>query len=87
MSENFDDTFNVTFSGVTGKEIARFMRRHKCTIRDLAKRIGVTMESIRKARMKGLSFLGALDYWNGITNTGSKLPPRYRAMLAIHQSL
>lgn len=40
---------------MTGKEIAALMRQHKVTIKDLAKRMGVTEKRIKEVRKDGLS--------------------------------
>lgn len=70
----------ITLNGVTGAEIVRFMRANKVTIRELKARMEIALKAIRKVRVQGTDFYGALDYWNGITGQ-KQLTPRLRAML------
>lgn len=56
----------------------RLMRRHKVTIRGLAKRMNVTMKAIRKARNEGLRGPAVLDYQEGVLG---EFTPRLRACL------
>jgi len=48
---------------MTGKEITALMRRHKVTIRQLSRRMGITQKRIREARAAGLADAAAARDW------------------------
>ena len=48
---------------MTGKELATLMRRHKVTIRELARRIQITQKSVRQRRETGLTDPGLARDW------------------------
>ena len=39
---------------MTGKEISSLMRKHRCTMRDLKARTGITLKRIRYVRQHGV---------------------------------
>ena len=54
-----------------GLIIQKLMRRHKMTIRTLAKRMNITMKRVREVRDKGVEGnCMCLDWVEGITGTG-----------------
>tara|TARA_R100000808_G_C2151951_1_gene161188 strand:- start:4315 stop:4713 length:399 start_codon:yes stop_codon:yes gene_type:complete len=56
--------------GFTGREVIKLMRKHDCTIRDLAKRMSITIKRIREVRRDGLACpLSARDWLEAITGT------------------
>jgi transcriptional regulator with XRE-family HTH domain len=52
---------------MTGNELKTLMRRHKMTIRDLAKRTQITQQRIRLRRETGLDPETARDWIQAIT--------------------
>lgn len=52
---------------MTGKELCTLMRKHKVTIRELAKRIGVPMKRVRFRREHGMDRTLARDWIQAIT--------------------
>ena len=55
---------------ITGKAVATLMRRHRCTIRELKARMGITMKRIREIRNGiGLTLDAARDWAQAITGT------------------
>ncbi len=56
---------------LTGPEIVKLMNRHKITIRDLAKRMNITMKRVRQVRAFGVEGEWyVLDWQEAITGTG-----------------
>lgn len=56
---------------LTGPEIVKLMNRHKITIRDLAKRMNITMKRVRQVRALGVEGQWyVLDWQEAITGTG-----------------
>ncbi|MCY2965063.1 MAG: hypothetical protein NT069_15750 [Planctomycetota bacterium] len=72
--------------GMTGAQFRQLMRAHRCTIRELARRAGVPMESVRRMRADGIGFLGSLDYWQAITGA-QELDARRRAQFRQYRRL
>ena len=55
-------------TGLEGMEVKRLMRVNKVTIRELSKRLGITMKRIRQVRELGLDDRGTMrDWFQGIT--------------------
>ena len=52
---------------MTGKELITMMRRHKVTIRELARRIQITQKRVRMRRDIGLDAETARDWIQAIT--------------------
>lgn len=48
---------------MTGKELCSLMRKHKVTIKELAKRTQITMKRIREVRAEGLKDEDAIRDW------------------------
>ena len=48
---------------LTGKQLSTLMRRHRVTIRELSKRMGITMKRIREVRRDGLDNPGVVRDW------------------------
>ena len=63
---------------VSGQEIQSTMRRHNVTIRELARRMKVSMRAVREARNAGRELPVALDYLEAITG---EFTPAMRARL------
>ena len=64
---------------MTGKELATLMRRHKVTIRELARRTQMTQQRIRLRRETGLDPEAARDWIQAIT--GADPGPQTRGEL------
>ena len=77
--KDIDGWFDATFT-LTGPEIISLMRKHKRTIKDLSKEMGITMKRIREVRnSEGDPVLvghTAIDWIQHITGS---VPPRARA--------
>lgn len=62
-----------------GRFIVRLMRQHHVTIRDLAKRMRITMKRVREVRANGVCGpCMCLDWYQALTQTGifsTKVPP------------
>ncbi len=52
---------------LTGKSVARLMRRERVTIRELAARMGLTLKAIRHGRNNGVRGHGVADWVEAIT--------------------
>ncbi len=64
---------------ISGKELCGLMRRHRVTIRELARRTGFPQTKIRQRRTTGITrTLAALDWIEAITG---EFTPRMRAIL------
>lgn len=76
---NLTERFNRDFA-MTGNEVARLMRRHGVTIRELKARTGFTMKRIREICNAGervsLAGVKAMDWHEAITG---EVPPRMMA--------
>ena len=66
---------------ITGPELCRLMRTNCVTMRDLKKRTGFTLKTIRDRRERGLRGHSAIDWTEAITGT---LTPRMKAALRSH---
>lgn len=62
----------------SGPEIVSLMRSHKCTVRQLRDRTGLTLRTIRGIRERGVNGYSALDMVEAITGS---LTPRMKAAL------
>lgn len=59
-----------SLSTLTGKQVVSLMRKHKVTIRDLAKRAGATQIRVRQIREQGVKGYCDVTSWLGfITGT------------------
>lgn len=69
----------VPAASLSGKEVARLMRRHHRTIASLAFRLGTTQKRIRQARQRGLDDpLAVRDWIEAITGVDpGPIPARY----------
>jgi uncharacterized protein YdbL (DUF1318 family) len=66
--------------------LTSLMRRHKVTIRDLSKRMDVTMKDIRRIRAKKrVSYCTYCDYHQGVTGENVFNYNRYQAIQAQFQ--
>jgi hypothetical protein len=61
---------------LSGREIASLMRRHKKTIRGIAKAHNITLKRIREVRAKGVEGFFAEDWTFMITGEWPRLTPR-----------
>lgn len=62
---------NAEHPSLPGRYIQRLMRRHHLTIRDLAKRMNITMKRVRTVRDEGIKGrCMCLDWYEAITQTG-----------------
>ena len=66
------------FPGLTGKQICQLMRKHNVTIKELSKRMQITMKRVRFVRETGLVFPFSLD-WQQMITGAAELTPRERA--------
>lgn len=66
---------NLTLSAA---EICKLMRKHNCTIRQLAERTQISQKRIRQVRSRGISGLAVLDWQQAITG---EFTARMRAQL------
>lgn len=48
---------------LSGSEIRGLMRKHRITIRELARRTGITMKRIRQVRERGIDQAAAVRDW------------------------
>lgn len=62
----------------TGSEVCAMMRRHRVTIRELARKTGLPLRTIRKFRELGVRGYSVLDMHEAIAG---ELSPRLRAAL------
>lgn len=54
-----------------GRYIMKLMRRHRITIKSLAKRMNITQKRVRQVRKEGVcGSCMCLDWFEGITGTG-----------------
>jgi transcriptional regulator with XRE-family HTH domain len=69
-------------SPLTATTLKQLMRKHRVTIRELSRRMGITQRTIRAARNGNLSLglLASFDWWQAITGA-AELTPRMRAQL------
>jgi len=63
---------------LSGRDLCRLMRRHRVTIRDLARRTGITQKRIREIRRSQLTGLAVHDWIEAITG---EFTPRMRAQM------
>jgi hypothetical protein len=57
------ERFPVEGGKMSGEDVTRLMRKHNVTIRELAKRTGITMKRIREVRVSGLEDRLAIRDW------------------------
>lgn len=57
------ERFPVEGGKMSGEDVTRLMRKHNVTIRELAKRAGITMKRIREVRASGLEDRLAIRDW------------------------
>ena len=63
---------------MTGKQICQLMRKHNVTIKELSKRMQITMKRVRFRREIGIAYPASLDWQQAITGA-AELTPRERA--------
>lgn len=56
---------------ITGRDLCALMRRHKVTIRELAKRLGLPMKRVRLRRETGVAGTTAIDWHEAITGNAT----------------
>jgi hypothetical protein len=75
--ERKDETMTTN----TRFDLAKLMRAHKVTIRELARRTGFTMKRIREIRaMDRVDYLTSCDLTQAVTGVNVFSLPRYHAM-------
>ena len=68
---------------ITGRQIVSLMRKHRVTIRELARRMQITLKRIRQVREKGLDDPGfARDWIEHITGTDPGPYPNVESILS-----
>ena len=75
-ARRIDHAATISPPRLRGRTLTRLMRRHHVTIRELARRIGISQAIVRRSRAVGLAYPAAVDWQQAIVG---EYTPRLRA--------
>lgn len=79
-AEQVHSATQLDFNGITGEQLRSMMRKHKVTIRELAKRMQITQKQIRNRRENGFAaeWLSSWCYQVAICGETPRLKAAFR---------